>query len=138
MTTDSSILSVTKASQSFGGIDAFHGVRLEGPNRFDHGAHRPQRGGKTTLMDVVTGFVPSSGARIDFGRPRHHHLSAEKTARARLVPLFHAVREFTRMTSLGNLLYSYPSRHRTGICVWGRSLGVDGEENENAAWTIAR
>ena len=66
------VLKTTGLSKHYGGIVAVDDVDIELHEGEILGLIGPNGAGKTTIFDLISGFTPSNGGRIDFNGRRHH------------------------------------------------------------------
>ncbi|QYG92743.1 MFS transporter [Iamia sp. SCSIO 61187] len=85
-------------SVRFGGIKAVDGVTLEVAPGEVVGIIGPNGAGKTTLFDLISGFTPSDGGRVEVRGRDVTRLSASARARAGLGRSFQDARLFPALT----------------------------------------
>ncbi len=130
------MIEIESLSRRFGGIVAVDGCSLRIAPGTITGLIGPNGAGKTTLFNIVAGFIqPTSGhvrleGRDITGVPPHRlfHMG--------LVRTFQIPHEFSRMTTLENLMVVPPGQSGESIANswfrWGRVKGEEGEIRRKA------
>src|SRR2546429_7411249 len=77
------LLSVTGITKRFGGVEALAGCTLSVREGSITGLIGPNRAGKTTLFNVISGLTPADGGEIRLGEGRLDGLSAHASPRRR-------------------------------------------------------
>jgi ABC-type branched-subunit amino acid transport system ATPase component len=135
------VLEVESLSKSFGGLtavaDLSFGVRagtitsLIGSN----GA------GKTTVFNLITGYLAPGSGRIVFRGQRVDGLPPHEIARAGMSRTFQELRLFNRLSALDNVLAAIPGQQGEGILRalrGGRALKADAARNIERGRAILR
>ena len=97
-------LSVEDIGKTYGGIVAVDHVSFEMGEGEIVALIGPNGSGKTTMIDVMTGFLAKSSGRISFNGREITSMPPNKIARLGLVRTFQVCRLFGRMTVTENLL----------------------------------
>jgi branched-chain amino acid transport system ATP-binding protein len=104
------VLDIRKVSKRFGGVVALDGVDLSLGKGEILGLIGPNGSGKTTMVNVVSGYVrPTSGAIAAGGRALEK-MPPHRIARAGISRTFQNLRIFRRRTVLENILVGQASR----------------------------
>jgi ABC-type branched-subunit amino acid transport system ATPase component len=135
------VLQIESLSKNFGGLTAVanlsFGVRagtitsLIGSN----GA------GKTTVFNLVTGYLAPDSGRIVFRGKRVDGLPPHEIARAGISRTFQELRLFNRLTALDNVLAALPGQQGESILRalrGGRALKADADRNAERGRAILR
>ena len=131
------VLRVEELSVSFGGIDAVRGVDVALRQGEILGLIGPNGAGKTTIFDLVSGFTPPTGGRIELLGKDVTEASPDARARAGLGRSFQDARIFPSMTVAENLALSL-ERHLESRDHLAAALGLPAvrELEEHVAWTV--
>src|SRR5262245_44701345 len=103
-TPTTTLLSVTRITKRFGGVEALAGCTLSVRAGSITGLIGPNGAGKTTLFNVITGLTPPDRGEIRLGADRLDGLSAHAIARRGVGRTFQIPRPLGRMTVLENVL----------------------------------
>src|SRR5215470_11499547 len=98
------LLSVTRITKRFGGVEALAGCTLSVGEGSITGLIGPNGAGKTTLFNVISGLTPPDEGEIRLGDDRLDGLSAHAIARRGVARTFQIPRPLGRMTVLENVL----------------------------------
>ena len=98
------LLSVTRITKHFGGVEALAGCTLSVREGSITGLIGPNGAGKTTLFNVISGLTPADDGEIRLGDDRLDGLSAHAIARRGIARTFQIPRPLGRMTVLENVL----------------------------------
>lgn len=98
------ILSVKDVKKSFGGIKALDGVTLDIKKNTIIGLIGPNGSGKTSLINVISGFISKDSGCIEFDGRDISSFKPYKIARMGLCRTFQLARIFRRMTVLECML----------------------------------
>ena len=123
-----SLLEVEALSKRFGGVVAVDGCSLEVPAGGITGLIGPNGSGKTTVFNLVTGFLPADGGDIRFKSRSIAGLGPDRIYALGIARTFQLARIFPRLTALENMLV--PVR-RAGLRAL-LSRGQWGHEKERA------
>lgn len=94
----------------------------------------PNGSGKTTIFDIITGFVkPDCGEVIFKGEPIRGR-KPHQIAQMGLVRTFQLIRLFPKLTCLDNLLLAKPQEGEKFWIALLKSSFVKKEEKENSKW----
>jgi len=99
-----SLLEVDTVSKKFGGVLALESVSLRLEPGYIYGLIGPNGSGKTTMFNVVTGFMRPEAGRIFLGRERIDRLSPNRIERKGIARTFQLTRVFMKMTVIENLM----------------------------------
>jgi len=98
------VLSCQGIERSFGGLRALKGVSLEVREGEILGLVGPNGSGKTTMVNVVTGFYPPQGGRITLYGDDVTGLAPHRVAQRRVARTFQNLALFKGMSVLDNIL----------------------------------
>src|SRR5262249_23706630 len=98
------LLSVTRVTKHFGGVEALTGCTLSVHEGSITGLIGPNGARKTALFNVISGLTPPDGGEIRLGDDRLDGLSAHAIARRGVARTFQIPRPLGRMTVLENVL----------------------------------
>jgi len=101
------ILKVEKLTKSFGGIVAVDDVSFNVNKGEIFGIIGPNGSGKTTTINLISGFLKPDAGDIYFKNIRINNLKPYERVRMGLARTFQLVRLFKRLTLLENLLVPY-------------------------------
>jgi ABC-type branched-subunit amino acid transport system ATPase component len=118
---DAALLKVEGLTKDFGGLRAVDRCSFEVPRGSIFGLIGPNGSGKTTVFNLVTGFLEPTEGRVFFNGHDITGLRPYQIARYGIARTFQLVRTFNRMTVMENLL-----------------LGVHHQPGENLLWGALR
>ncbi|MCS7261264.1 MAG: ABC transporter ATP-binding protein [Anaerolineae bacterium] len=118
---DATLLKVEGLTKDFGGLRAVDHCSFEVPRGSIFGLIGPNGSGKTTVFNLVTGFLEPTEGRVFFNGHDITGLRPYQIARYGIARTFQLVRTFNRMTVMENLL-----------------LGVPHQPGENLLWGVLR
>src|SRR5262245_16166422 len=104
--------SVTK---SFGGLKAVNNVSLSVERGHVLGIIGPNASGKTTLLNIVSGFIKPDAGKIVYEGQIVTHLATHQRANRGIGRLFQQTRVFAKLTIMENLLLARRSREEERI-----------------------
>jgi branched-chain amino acid transport system ATP-binding protein len=110
----SALLEVEEARKRFGGVVAVDDCSFEVQPGTITGLIGPNGSGKTTVFNLVTGYLPADGGRIAFGGETIGRPDPTRLARLGLIRTFQQARVFANLTVLENLALAVPTR-RLGV-----------------------
>ncbi len=110
------MLNIQQLSKNFGGLRAVDHCSFEVPQGTIYGLIGPNGSGKTTVFNLVTGFLEPSDGQVFFKGQNITGLRADLVAQRGIVRTFQLVRTFNRMTVMENLLLG--PKHQAGENVW--------------------
>ena len=110
------ILAATEVTVEFAGLRALAGVTLSLQRGHILGLIGPNGSGKTTLVNAITGEVPLSGGKIEFGDIDLTGRLPREVARAGVARTFQIGRHFGNLTVLENVAAAALS-HGSGMRV---------------------
>src|SRR5262249_52807221 len=96
-----------------GGVTAVDGCSFAVPEGTVTALIGPNGSGKTTVFDMVTGFVPADAGEVRFGGRRVRRPHPTRLARNGLARTFHQTRVFPRMTVIENLVAAIQQPNRS-------------------------
>jgi len=99
-----SLLEVSNLSRRFGGVVAVDGCSLEVPAGSITGLIGPNGSGKTTVFNLVSGFLPPDGGAVRFKSRSIARLGPDRIYALGIGRTFQLARIFTRLTALENML----------------------------------
>ena len=104
------LLEVEDAHKRFGGVVAVDGCSFEVAAGTITGLIGPNGSGKTTVFNLVTGYLPADAGRIAFGGETVRRPDPTRLARLGLIRTFQQARVFANLTVLENLALAVPTR----------------------------
>jgi ABC-type branched-subunit amino acid transport system ATPase component len=99
-----SLLEVSDLSKRFGGVVAVDGCSLSVPAGSITGLIGPNGSGKTTVFNLVTGFLPRDSGEIQFKSRSIAGLGPDRVYGLGIGRTFQLARIFPRLTALENML----------------------------------
>ena len=109
------MLSIQNVSRTFGGLIALNDVTMNINKGEIRGLIGPNGSGKTTMINVITGFyVPSSG-KIMFNENQIDGKKPYQIAKEGLVRTFQNINLFSDMTAIENIITSYSIHMKNGL-----------------------
>jgi branched-chain amino acid transport system permease protein len=112
---DSSILKASKLSRFFGGIKANVNIDVEVQRNSIHALIGPNGSGKTTFLNVVSGFYKPTSGHIFLDNVLTSDMSSNEIARAGIGRTFQNVQVFGDMTVLDNVKIGFHSHTSTNM-----------------------
>ena len=112
------MLKIEELTKYFGGLCAVDHCSFEIPQGKIFGLIGPNGSGKTTVFNLVTGFLEPSSGRVSFKGRNISGLRPHQIGQLGIVRTFQLVRTFNRMTVMENLLVA-PTRQAGENFVWG-------------------
>jgi ABC-type branched-subunit amino acid transport system ATPase component len=97
------LLEVEGLTKRFGGVTAVDGCSFAVPEGTVTALIGPNGSGKTTVFNMVTGFVPADAGSVRFGGQAVRRPHPSRLARRGLTRTFQQARVFPRMTVIENL-----------------------------------
>lgn len=116
-----SLLATRHLAIHFGGVAAVDDVSFEVQEGEILGLIGPNGSGKTTVLNMLSGFLPSHGGQVFFAGGDVTGLSTVQLARRGLLRMFQMTRVFGRISTLDNML------------VAGMAMGLSERECEERA-----
>ena len=104
------LLEVEAASKRFGGVVAVDGCSLSVQAGTVTGLIGPNGSGKTTVFNLVTGYLPADGGTIRFDGRVVRRPDPTRLARRGLIRTFQQARVFPNLTVVENLVLATPQR----------------------------
>jgi ABC-type branched-subunit amino acid transport system ATPase component len=123
-----SLLEVSNLTKRFGGVVAVDGCSLSVPEGSITGLIGPNGSGKTTVFNLVTGFIPADGGEIRFKSQPIGGLGPDRVYGLGIGRTFQLARIFPRLTALENMLVPVRRRGLRALL----SHGQWGHEKERA------
>src|SRR6266702_576681 len=105
-----SLLEISALTKRFGGVVAVDGCSLSVADRSITGLIGPNGSGKTTVFNLVTGFIPRDSGEVRFKSRSIDRLGPDRIYELGIGRTFQLARIFPRLTALENLLV--PIRRR--------------------------
>ena len=130
--TKTSLLSATKLSKSFGGIQAVNNAHLTVDRGSITGLIGPNGAGKTTLFNLLSNFIRPDRGEVIFDGKAIHHLQPHEIAQQGFIRTFQVARVLSRLSVLENMMLAKP--RQTGenfFKVWLQQKKLRQEEKEN-------
>ena len=106
----SALLEVEDARKRFGGVVAVDGCSFQVQAGTITGLIGPNGSGKTTVFNLITGYLPADSGRISFGGAPVPRPDPTRLARLGLIRTFQQARVFANLTVLENLALAVPTR----------------------------
>jgi neutral amino acid transport system ATP-binding protein len=110
------VLNIEQLTKDFGGLRAVDHCSFEVPQGAIYGLIGPNGSGKTTVFNLVTGFLEPTGGQVSFKGQTISGLRPYQIAQRGVVRTFQMVRTFNRMTVMENLMLG--PKHQVGENVW--------------------
>src|SRR3989442_15340097 len=123
-----SLLEISNLSKRFGGVVAVDGCSLSVADRSISGLIGPNGSGKTTVFNLVTGFIPRDTGELRFKSRSIAGLGPDRIYGLGIGRTFQLARIFPRLTALATMLVPVP---RAGLRAL-LSHGQGGPEKERA------
>lgn len=125
-----STLALRDVSKRFGGVVAAEQLNIEVPPGRITGLIGPNGAGKTTIVNLITGMLPVSSGRIEFGERDLTHAPAHEVGRAGVARTFQNIRLLTEASVLENVMVGF---HRKETCsLLSALLGFPSARRETA------
>src|SRR5256885_9542819 len=99
-----SLLEISNLSKRFGGVVAVDSCSLSVPGGSVTGLIGPNGSGKTTVFNLVTGFLPRDGGDVRFKSQSIADLGPDRIYGLGIGRTFQLARIFPRLTALENML----------------------------------
>jgi neutral amino acid transport system ATP-binding protein len=99
-----SLLQIDSLSKRFGGVVAVDGCSLSVAEGSITGLIGPNGSGKTTVFNLVTGFIPKDGGSVRFKSSAIDRLGPDRIYALGIGRTFQLARIFPRLTALENML----------------------------------
>ncbi len=106
------LLEVEGLIKRFGGVTAVDGCSFAVPEGTVTALIGPNGSGKTTVFNMVTGFVPADAGSVRFGGHPVRRPHPSRLARRGLIRTFQQARVFPRMSVVENLVAAIQQPHR--------------------------
>jgi ABC-type branched-subunit amino acid transport system ATPase component len=106
------MLRIKDLTKDFGGLRAVNHCSFEMPEGTIFGLIGPNGSGKTTVFNLITGFLPPTAGRVFFQDQEITGLPPYVIAQRGIARTFQLVRVFKRMTVMENLLMA--PKHQAG------------------------
>ena len=111
----SALLSVSKVSKAFGGLQALSDITLTVNAGEIFGLIGPNGAGKTTLFNTLTGLYRIDSGEIRLGDARLDTAKPHQVLQRGLARTFQNIRLFAHMTALENVMVGRHARTRSGV-----------------------
>ena len=125
------LLTVSRLSKSFGGIEALTNVSMSIAEGEIYGLIGPNGAGKTTFFNLLTSIYPPDAGSIEFNRAPLHRASPDAAAAAGIARTFQNIRLFANLSALENVMIGRHVRTRAGV--WAAILRTPAQRTEEAA-----
>ena len=112
------MLKIEQLTKDFGGLRAVDGCSFQVPQGVIFGLIGPNGSGKTTVFNLVTGFLEPSAGQVFFKGQNITGLRPYQIAQLGIVRTFQLVRTFNRLTVMENLLAG-PQNQAGENLLWG-------------------
>jgi ABC-type branched-subunit amino acid transport system ATPase component len=109
------ILKVTDLSKNFGGVQAVSNIGLEMKEGELLGFIGPNGSGKTTMVNLITGFVKPSAGKIYFRDKNITDMAPHKRVRLGIARTFQMVKPFYQLPAFKNMIIPLYSPRAKGI-----------------------
>lgn len=109
------ILEVSGLSKRFGGVRAVHNIDLQLREGELLGFIGPNGSGKTTMVNLITGFVRASGGEIYFRDKNITSMAPHKRVRLGIARTFQMVKPFYQLPAFKNMIIPLYSPRAKGI-----------------------
>jgi ABC-type branched-subunit amino acid transport system ATPase component len=137
---DQTLLSISEATVTFGGLHALDGASFTVSQGRTTGLIGPNGAGKTTLFNCVSGLLPKSSGRVTFDGIEVMGKRPEQISCAGLVRTFQLARGCPRMTVFEHLMLYGPNQRGEGLIagvLGGWRLRKEEEELAEQALAVA-
>ena len=111
----SALLSVSKVSKAFGGLQALSEITLDVNAGEIFGLIGPNGAGKTTLFNAMTGLYRIDSGEIRLGDARLDTAKPHQVLQRGLARTFQNIRLFAHMTALENVMVGRHARTHSGV-----------------------
>ena len=111
----SALLSVSRVSKAFGGLQALSDITLAVNAGEIFGLIGPNGAGKTTLFNTLTGLYRIDSGEIKLGDARLDTAKPHQVLQRGLARTFQNIRLFAHMTALENVMVGRHARTRSGV-----------------------
>ena len=111
----SALLSVSRVSKAFGGLQALSDITLAVNAGEIFGLIGPNGAGKTTLFNTLTGLYRIDSGEIRLGDARLDTAKPHQVLQRGLARTFQNIRLFAHMTALENVMVGRHARTRSGV-----------------------
>ena len=111
----SALLSVSKVSKAFGGLQALSDITLTVNAGEIFGLIGPNGAGKTTLFNTLTGLYRIDSGEIRLGDARLDTAKPHQVLQRGLARTFQNIRLFAHMTALENVMVGRHARTHSGV-----------------------
>lgn len=118
--TEAPALSAVGVVKRYGGLHALRGVDLEVPQGARVGIVGPNGSGKTTFLNVISGFTPISAGEVRVAGERVTGAPADRIVRKGVSRTFQNLRLWPTLTAYENLRLGQ-FRLRSSLTPWNRS-----------------
>lgn len=125
------ILETQNLKKHFGGVHAVDGVSLRFEEGKITGLIGPNGSGKTTVMNLLSGFTPIDSGTISILSESLHKVSPWDMPELGITRTFQNIRVFEQMTVLDNLLVVMTNRHPVGS-IFGKHTEAHTTQAEEA------
>lgn len=135
------VLEIENLSKKFGGLTAVADLSFEVKVGTITSLIGGNGAGKTTVFNLMTGYLDPDEGRILFRGQRVNGLPPHEIARIGISRAFQELRLFNRLTALDNVLAAIPSQQGESILralLGGRALKAEAEQNTQRAHAILR
>lgn len=109
------MLTASKVTKRFGGLEALREIDLEVREQSIHSVIGPNGAGKTTFFNCVTGFYQVDGGEIHLGDRLLNGFSPDRIARFGVARTYQNIRLFRNMTALENILVGQHTHLRSWV-----------------------
>ena len=110
-----SLLTATRLSKRFGGVQALHEVSFSIAQGQIYGLIGPNGAGKTTLFNLLTGIYRPDAGSFAFDGRDITGLTPDRIAAAGIARTFQNIRLFHNLSSLENVMIGRHARTRAGV-----------------------
>lgn len=108
-------LELEQVTMRFGGLTAVNNVSMQVKQHEIHGLIGPNGSGKTTILNVISGFYKPSEGTISFEGTKISGKPAHQITAAGLARTFQNLKLFSSMTVLDNVLVGMGLHAKTGL-----------------------
>lgn len=126
----SEMLTVSRASKSFGGVIANNDISIKVAPGEIVGLIGPNGSGKTTLFNSIVGFHPIDRGSILFEGRELSKMRVPAIARLGLLRTFQQTRIYAEMTCMQNMAISVPNRQEGWLGMFARHTDMERERAE--------
>ena len=109
------LLSVEKVTMHFNGYTALRGIDIGVESGEIHALIGPNGSGKTTMINIISGFLKPSDGYVRFREKRTDKLRADQITALGIARTFQNIRLFKKLTVIENVMVGRHCRTKAGL-----------------------